>query len=232
MSVAPGSAQISTLVSETSGLVGTLKWWLLDETNNIVQGSNTVADPTVIEGPNGTYRRAYVEPLAEGFYQEMWNDGTGTIAGDLVQVQDQAIVITGAPAYATVSHVQGFNAARKFTASSIPNDTQVVSYLVETAAVLNGILIELEYALPIPDTATQALKVLEHFNARGAWAMSERSAEASPHRDKAETLWDEAQKMLRDGVVKLDAPTNQQVAMPRYPAADASAPFFTMEMEL
>lgn len=127
-------------------------------------------------------------------------------------------------AYATVAHVQAHNAGRVLSATSVPNDTQVIDFLEETAAVLDGILREKGYALPIATTATSALKFLELANSYGAWAAVERSAKSSEQRDRAETLWEGAQKMLRDGGIELDAPTDAQLALPRSQAA-ASAWF-------
>lgn len=104
--------------------------------------------------------------------------------------------------YASISHVQALNAIRTFTPSSRPSVDQVAGYLDETAAVLDGILKGRGFQLPVPTTATSALKLLEHYNALGAHALAENSAESAPGKDAAAKAWADAQKMLRDGIVE------------------------------
>lgn len=105
-------------------------------------------------------------------------------------------------AYATVGDLEAFNAIRTFTGSSRPTVTDVVGFLTETGAVLDGILAARGYALPVPVTATAALELLEHYNAIGAWFYSESAAPDSDMRDVAERAWANAQRMLRDGLVE------------------------------
>jgi hypothetical protein len=133
--------------------------------------------------------------------------------------------------YASLPHVTALNAGRRITATSRPDATSVAGFLADTAAILDGILSERDYVLPIPTTATGALGVLRHFNALGAHAFIE---EASPSGKKggaeaAMAMWENAQKMLRDGILELDAPTNREKTMPRAPAACAT-PFFTRDL--
>jgi hypothetical protein len=104
--------------------------------------------------------------------------------------------------YATVGDVRSLNSARTFTATSRPDIADVVNYLTQTAAVIDGILSARNYALPVPITATTALELLANFNAVGAWFYVEQAAESSPHRDAAERAWNNAQKMLRDGLIE------------------------------
>lgn len=73
MTVLPGSPQSSFLVSETTGLVGTLTWRLLDSTGGAIITAGTAS---ITEGPSGTYRRDYTAPSTLGLYQPIWNDGT------------------------------------------------------------------------------------------------------------------------------------------------------------
>lgn len=105
-------------------------------------------------------------------------------------------------AYATSPDVQALNTMRTFTQTSRPSLDDVARYITETAAVLDGILTARGYLLPVPTAATSALELLEHYNAIGAWALSENAAEASPHRDMAAKAWENAQKMLRDGLIE------------------------------
>jgi hypothetical protein len=130
--------------------------------------------------------------------------------------------------YAAVDDVRALHTGRTIATSTKPNATQVYGYLTETAAVLDGILREKDYALPIPTTATGALELLEHFNALGAHALTEEAAPTSDRRDAAMSMWENAQKMLRDGLIQLDAPRDTSLSFPRAPAAPS--PFFTRDM--
>lgn len=133
-------------------------------------------------------------------------------------------------AYATVSDVQARTRGRTISTTTKPTATDVIGYLEETAAVLDGLLLAQGYELP--PTATQALRLLEHYNAIGAWAMTERAAQVSPDEDAAEKAWAEAQKMLADGKISLgaDLPDSAELSGPR--GAGAATPAFTIDMEL
>lgn len=132
--------------------------------------------------------------------------------------------------YATVADVQQLNTARTFTPSSNPNINQVVDWLGQTAGVLDGILRAGGYALPVPTTATAALSTLEGYNAIGAAAMVEQGAPTSDRREQAMALWEEAQKMLREGMISLDAPRDTDTSSIRYPAV--ASPMFSRDIEL
>lgn len=132
-------------------------------------------------------------------------------------------------AYASSIDVAQMNTARTLSTSSHPDLTQVGDWLEQTAGVLDGILREKGYVLPIPTSATAALRTLEHYNALGAAAMVEQSAPTSDRRKEAEALWENAQKMLRDDIILLDAPKDNVTHTIRAPAAPT--PFFTREME-
>lgn len=133
--------------------------------------------------------------------------------------------------YATVLDVKALNPARTFTASTRPNDTQVVGYLTEAAAVLDGILAARGFALPVPIVATSALELLEHYCAIGAWYMVENAADSSPHRDAAERAWIAAQRMLRDGLVEPVGLT-RDTTTGRARAATVATPYFSRLMGL
>lgn len=105
-------------------------------------------------------------------------------------------------AYATVGDVAGLTPLRTFTGSSKPTSTQVIGFLTETSAVLDGILAARGYTLPVPVTATAALELLEHYNAIGGWCYTEQGAPQSDMRETAERAWANAQKMLRDGLIE------------------------------
>jgi phage gp36-like protein len=105
-------------------------------------------------------------------------------------------------AYATVADVAALAALRTFTASTRPNTTEVTGFLEDAQGVLDSILAARGYQLPVPITATNALDLLEHYTAVGAWAMVEAAAPTSDAREIAERAWMNAQKMLRDGLIE------------------------------
>jgi hypothetical protein len=131
--------------------------------------------------------------------------------------------------YASIDDVRALNTGRTIATSTTPNASQVWGYLEETAAVLDGILREKNYALPIATTATGALKLLEHFNALGGHCLTEQAAPTSDRKDSACALWENAQKMLKDGLIELEAERDLTQAAPRAPATPS--PFFTREMQ-
>jgi hypothetical protein len=134
-------------------------------------------------------------------------------------------------AYATVSDVRSLNPARTFTGSSRPSASDVIGYLTETAAVLDGILSARNYVLPVPIVATNALELLEGYNAIGAWYLSETAADSSPHREAAERAWNLAQKMLRDGLIEPVGLT-RDITTGRARAASVPTPVFFRGMTL
>lgn len=99
--------------------------------------------------------------------------------------------------YATISHIAALNAARPITATSRPNLDQVAGFLDETSAVIDAILSGRGFSLPIPTTATAALKLLEGYNAKLAWPMVERAAPVHPQADAADKAAMYAEKMLQ-----------------------------------
>lgn len=134
--------------------------------------------------------------------------------------------------YATVADVEQLNTARTFTGSSKPSTTQVVDWLEQTAGVLDGILKEKGYSLPIATTATGALKTLEHYNAIGAAAFVEQGAPTADRRKEAMDLWLNAQKMLKDGAIELGASQDEALSSPRSSFPCSPTPFFSRDMEL
>jgi hypothetical protein len=139
-------------------------------------------------------------------------------------------------AYATHHHVEALNQGRPpYTATSTPNAGQVSNWLEQTAGVLDGLLRQRGYIVPVSPTApSSALETLEGFNAAGAWYYVEASAKT---RDElqfkaAKAMWEEAQKMLRAGLIELELPLDAGEALPRGGFGAASPAFFTREMEL
>lgn len=104
--------------------------------------------------------------------------------------------------YATVADVAQLNTGRlPFTASSRPNDTQVIDWLHLTASEIDAILRGLGYDTPVPTTAVAAHKLMEHGNALGAAALVERSAPTNRGDDSVEAaqeMWEGFKKALHD----------------------------------
>lgn len=135
-------------------------------------------------------------------------------------------------AYATVADVQQLNTGRTFGASTKPTASQVMDYLEQTAAVLDGILRGQGYTVPVPTTATAALKTLELYNAQGAACLVEQGAPSTkPDRDgvSACAMWAQACKMLKSGAIELEIPRDAAEANPRYNAC--ATPFFSRTLD-
>lgn len=127
--------------------------------------------------------------------------------------------------YATLDAAAAAAPGRTFTASSKPSASQVAMFLEQTSAELDGILRARGYQVPVATTATSAWALLADYNARGAAAMV---AQAAPGQDgklnNALALWETAKKMLSDGTVSLDAPSDTVRGLPRH-AGIATAVF-------
>jgi hypothetical protein len=130
-------------------------------------------------------------------------------------------------AYASLADVSDRTPSRRYTSTSVVSASMVADYLAKTAAVLDGILTQQRYQLPVPTSATGALEILANYNSLGAWAMAERAWPESPNETAAEKMWADAQKMLRDGLIVLpDAPRDADTAYARTPASCATPAFF------
>lgn len=121
-------------------------------------------------------------------------------------------------AYATVSHVQAKTIGRPtYTATSPVTDTQVIEFLEDTAVEIDAILRARGYTVPVPTTATSALRLLQNGNTLGAAALVEAAAPV-PHTsaEYARKLWEEFQKMLWKGGLELDLAKDAGEALPRH----------------
>ncbi|MGH2954881.1 MAG: hypothetical protein ACRD2Z_09745 [Thermoanaerobaculia bacterium] len=133
-------------------------------------------------------------------------------------------------AFATVADVHQLNTGRAtYTASSKPTASQVIDWLEQTGAAIEGILRQRGYSVPVPTTATSALKYLEKCNALGAAALVEQGAQASDRRDQAVALWRECYKALSDGTIDLDAPSDANGGAVEFAAVPS--PCFSVGME-
>lgn len=135
--------------------------------------------------------------------------------------------------YATIADVSAFNPERGITASTVPNASQVAGYLRDTAAIIDSVLLEKGYQLPVDSPnvggASSAWLALQQANAAGGFYRTEWAAQASDKRGEAEDMWQTALKMLRTS--QLDIPIDQGESLPRG-ATGASPPFFTRDMVL
>lgn len=137
-------------------------------------------------------------------------------------------------AYATVAHVAALNSARTFTANTQPSVEDCLLFLEDVKVEIDGVLRGHGYELPIATTATDALRLLQSYNAKGAWALCERAAPASPHRESAQKEWNENLSALKTGKVELDAPRTSGEGgerAVRFKAAEATSLFYR-DMEL
>ena len=130
--------------------------------------------------------------------------------------------------YATVSDLQGLAPVRKFTANSQPNASQIVRFLDDGAAHIDGILLAIGYSLPIPTTATQALAIARQGNALYAWSRVENAAPVSDDVERANTAWTDWQESLRLGHIELALDRGNDV-LPR--VGGVATPWFTRDMD-
>jgi hypothetical protein len=135
--------------------------------------------------------------------------------------------------YATVSDVQALDPNAKITMNSAVTRDDVVNYLHQVGAEVNGILAARGYAVPVPGTVvatylatppggTQALPtfvasavspvafdICRRLEAAGAHALLERGWPDSPLEQSAMAAWLSSRDMLKAGQLDLlDAPFN------------------------
>lgn len=138
--------------------------------------------------------------------------------------------------YAAASHVEGLNQGRRtFAASSTPALGQVNEWLAQTAGIIDGVLKERGYSVPVsPTAASSALVTLANFNAAGAWYLVESSAKVRDEEQfkEAKAMWENAQKMLVDGIIELDLAIDAEEALPRSGFDSTATAWFTRDMEL
>lgn len=129
--------------------------------------------------------------------------------------------------YATVIQVANRNAARgTYTGTSIPNASQVIEYLQESAAQIDSWLYGGGYQAPFDaaiasgavPTAGQIL--LQRWNVIGAALMVEEGAQQPINLEHFKKLWDEVQKAALGQDLPL--PLSPGKAFPRGPSANPS----------
>lgn len=128
--------------------------------------------------------------------------------------------------YATIEDVAARNRQRTFTATSIPNASDVDGFLRQTAGEIDAILTQKGYALPVPTTAVRALEYLRGLNALGAHVLVEQSAQSTrrDNLDAARLMWRDALKMLAAAQDVLDIPREAARASARGPGLTVPPP--------
>ncbi len=129
--------------------------------------------------------------------------------------------------YATVVDVTRLAQGRVFTATSKPDEADVIAWIESTSAELDGILRGRGYSLPIATAATSALALLSLYNAQGAACLVEQSAPTPSRQKDACKLWCEIKKALTAGTIELEAPKDASNSAPRSNAANQATPMFT-----
>jgi hypothetical protein len=95
----------------------------------------------------------------------------------------------------------------------------VVEYIEMTAAELDSILRSRGFELPIASSATQALALMEHYNALGAACLVESSAENDSRAANVCSMYESAKKALEEGNIDLDLPDDPDEGL-RYSTAE------------
>jgi hypothetical protein len=135
------------------------------------------------------------------------------------------------PPYATLANVSALAAKRVFTATSVPNASQVAMFLEDAQSEVDGILAGDGYQVPVPTTATISIGLLRRIVTLGAWAQVEKSAQVSDNAKDVLAMWESARTELVKGTLQLaDAPRLGGENFARSQAA--ATPFFTRDMAL
>lgn len=120
-------------------------------------------------------------------------------------------------AYCVPSDVQALNTSRVAGQGNNPSVAQIQTYINMTAGVIDAILTNKGYQVPVSPLYPEAINYLCGVNAAGAAAMMERAAPTSVNLDRFEKEWEEAQKMLIDSQSIMDIPKDIARAEPRGP---------------
>lgn len=136
-------------------------------------------------------------------------------------------------AYASIPHVVAVNAARGgFTATSIPNSTQVVMFIDEAAGMMDSMMTRNKYSVPIDLTSapSSVCAELQRMNAVGAAYMVECSAQVTSKKDEFQSMWESALKMLEEDELPGIEKTSS-TALPRFDDGYPT-PMFFRDMDL
>lgn len=139
--------------------------------------------------------------------------------------------------YASIEDVLARNRQRTFTATSVPNASDVHGFLRQTAGELEALLIQKGYNLPIATTAVRAWEYLRGLNALGAHVLVEQSAPTTRREqlEAARLMWKDGLRMLAAAESVLDIPRQISRSGARGPGvtpapAQAATAYFTRDM--
>lgn len=133
--------------------------------------------------------------------------------------------------YATVADVDALDGAIHYTARTSVTDDDVAGFCVQTGAELDGILAALDYAVPVPASATRSFELMRLYNSYGADALAQQAWPDSPRRKSSMDLWKMTLKMLREATVQLpDAPRATDEGRVR--VRSHASPIFSRDMKL
>lgn len=144
-------------------------------------------------------------------------------------------------AYATVYQVVARTAARiTYTATSIPNATQVVEFILESAAQLDQWLLAGGYDAPFDSkiasglVATNGQMLLQRWNVTGAALYVEEAAQQPINLKALQEDWKEIKSVILDKTIDVPLPMLPSKADPRAPGVPGSlqtesCPAFTFD---
>lgn len=136
--------------------------------------------------------------------------------------------------YCTVAQVAARNAARgTYTATSVPNASQVFEYVLESGAQLDQWLYAGGYDAPFDQSiasstpssmlvATNAQLLLQRWNAAGAALMVEEAAVAPMNLKMFQEMWAEIKQICLDKSIDVPLPILATKERPRGPGAPGS----------
>ncbi len=136
--------------------------------------------------------------------------------------------------YCTVAQVLSRNSARvTYTATSVPNASQVFEFILEAGAQLDQWLFAGGYAAPFDQAiasstpsvilvATEGQLLLQRWNSVGAALMVEESAQQPINLKAFQDMWDEVQRVILDKTIDINLPMNPAKARPRAPGLPGS----------
>ena len=120
--------------------------------------------------------------------------------------------------YVSVADVQALVPPRRFGQGTNPSNADVALYAELVEAEVNAILVQKGYAIPVVQAeAPQAFSYLRRVTLQGTVAQIEVSAGNGPAIDRTRAVYDKSLERLEKAKTVLDAPKDEQRAMPRGP---------------
>lgn len=176
-------------------------------------------DGEIAKDATGVYRGLIIPTAAGDWFYEWTTTGDPQVKVDGTfdaRLSFTASGLTVGYGYCTLDDVRARNPARQLSPSTVPNLVDVIGFISQTAAELDGILKAKGYTTPIATSATQAFQLLRNYNALGAACLVEQSAiTGAGKRTDICSMWDHAKSMLAAGTMELDAAKDTTSSMPR-----------------